>query len=88
MPKPATGSVRWVNGVAIARIRVTREERASFPMPTCTTDDEAQERSKLLADVAKRLRGTTASEEQARDALKLVAAAAPRSTFTTVPSAR
>jgi len=79
MPKPATGSVRWVNGVAIARIRVTREERASFPMPTCTTDDEAQERSKLLADVAKRLRGTTASEEQARDALKLVAAAAPRS---------
>jgi integrase len=79
MPKPATGSVRWFNGVASARIRVTSDKRATFVMPTCTTEAEADGRAKLLADVAKRLRGTSLTEEQAHEALKLVAAASERS---------
>jgi integrase len=79
VPKPATGSVRWFNGVASARVRATSDKRVSFVMPACTTEGEADERAQLLAIVAKRLRATTVPEEQVLEALKLVAEAAPRS---------
>lgn len=54
--KQAKGHVRWFNGVAVARIRVTSEVRESFAMPTCKTDAQAAERAQLLADDAKRMR--------------------------------
>jgi integrase len=78
MPKPATGNVRWVGGVAVARITVVSDRREDFRMPSCTTEADARERSKLLASIAKRLRLATADEETKRKALELVAAATAR----------
>lgn len=76
MPKQAKGHVRWVNGAAIARIRITGELRVSFPLPNCSTEREATERSELLATLAKRMRAAQMEPEQARKDLALVAAAA------------
>lgn len=76
MPKLATEHVRWVNGVAVARIRITR---ASFSMPSSRTDTEAAERSRVLAEVAKRMRPTGVELERACRALEMIAAASPRS---------
>lgn len=78
MPKQATGNVRWVGGVAVARISVTSDRREDFRMPNCTTEADARERSKLLASIAKRMRLATADDETKSKALELVAAASAR----------
>jgi integrase len=79
MPKPASGHVRWVNGQAIARIRVTSDRREDFALPTCSTESEARERSQLLASVAKRLRSVQTDSDTKRRALEMVANTAKRS---------
>ena len=78
MAKQATGHIRWFNGIATARIRITNDVRESFALSTCRTDDEAGERALLLADVAKRMRLAGIELEKARTALEMVATASPR----------
>jgi len=79
VPKKATGHVRWVNGVAIARISVTATKRESFPMPTCTSETEARERSELLATIAKKLRATAVALDLVHKVLGVVASSPARS---------
>jgi integrase len=79
MPKRATGHVRWVNGVAVARISVTATKRESLPMPTCTNDAEARERSELLATIAKKLRATAVAQDLVMKVLGVVASSPARS---------
>lgn len=79
MAKQATGHVRWFNGVAGARIRVTNEVRETFTLPACRTEAEAAERARLLAEVAKRMRDAGVELDRARTMLEKVAGASPRS---------
>lgn len=80
MPRKATGHVRWINGVATARIRITSDVRESFALPNCKSDQEAHERARMLAEVAQRLRRAQAGLERSREALKNIAgASSPRS---------
>ena len=79
MAKQATGHVRWFNGIASARIRVTSEVREAFALPNCPTDEAADERALLLADVAKRMRQSGVDLDKARQALHMIVGASPRS---------
>src|SRR5688572_8244676 len=56
MPREAKGEVRWSGGEASARITIQGRERKSFPLPTCKTENEADERAALLAALAQRFR--------------------------------
>ncbi len=56
MPKVAVGEVRWTAEGPVARITMLGKERASFLMSACKTEDEATQRSKLLASLAARFR--------------------------------
>lgn len=78
MPKIATGHVRWVNGQAVARIRVTSSSRIDFVLPTCVTHAEALERSRQLAAIARRMRAAQADEPTKRKVLDTIASATPR----------
>jgi len=79
MPREAKGHVRWVNGIAIARIRVTPQARQDFALPTCTTEAEAQQRARVLADVARKMRPAGVELAKARKALEMIAGASARS---------
>ena len=78
MGKQATGHVRWFNGVATARIRITNDVRESFALWACRTDEEASERALLLADVARRMPLASIELDKARSALEMIATASPR----------
>lgn len=54
MPRVATGSVYWSRGQAFARL--TLDERVHVKLPTCTTQEQAEERKRILADMAMELR--------------------------------
>lgn len=58
MGRPASGEVRWRGRQWTARIMLGGEkrERRTFPLPTCKTKDQADERARLLSDIAARLR--------------------------------
>jgi len=79
MARQATGHVRCFNGIATARIRITKDAREGFAMPSCKTEAEAAERAQLLAEVAKRMRRADVLPEKARTLLENIAGASPRS---------
>ncbi|MFW6087882.1 MAG: tyrosine-type recombinase/integrase, partial [Myxococcota bacterium] len=56
MPRKATGSIRFRNGKWEARVTVGPSKRPSFQLPTCRSEEAAQERANLLAELAQRLR--------------------------------
>ncbi len=75
MGRTRTGQVRWRNGKATARITLGTK-RPTFPLPTCATDDEANARATLLAELADKL--TRAEQlEHAPLLLRKAAIAAP-----------
>jgi len=55
MAKPATGSVRQVNGVWVARVRLRGEDKPSFALPWAASENAAKERANMLARVARQL---------------------------------
>jgi hypothetical protein len=58
MPRKATGSFRWRNGVCYSRITLGPKDRPAFALPTCRTDEEARARRDILADLADKLRAS------------------------------
>jgi hypothetical protein len=54
LPREATGTVRFSGGVWSARVRLNAQQRKTFDLPTCATEDDAQERARVLARLAKR----------------------------------
>jgi integrase len=56
MPRKATGSIRWRNGVAYARITLGPNNRPGIALRTCRTQPEAEARQQLLAGLAEKLR--------------------------------
>jgi integrase len=88
MAKRATGHVRWFDGIAVARIRVTSAARQSFALPSCRTDGEARERARLLAEVANQMRLVGVEKDKAQKALEMLASATPRSLPNAVAVAR
>lgn len=56
MPRKATGSIRWRNGVAYARVTLGPGDRPGIALPTCRTQGEAEARQVILADLATKLR--------------------------------
>jgi integrase len=75
--RKATGEIRWKGKLATSRIR-TFGERETFELPHARTDEDARERSALLADVAKRFRLAAVDRVQAAEALRLIAGASPK----------
>src|SRR5262245_56743198 len=74
MPNIAKGEVRFNGRVWVARVTLRGKDRASFELPTSSSEDEARERASLLAQLAQRLRAaTTVTPERARKALDFVA---------------
>ena len=64
-----------VRGVAVARITLRGRERSSFPLPTCKTQEQADDRAALLAGLARRFRraGVTVDDPRARPLLEMAA---------------
>lgn len=58
MPRFATGSVRWRNGRAYARVTLGPKDRPEILLTTCKSGDEdkARERARILAEIARQLR--------------------------------
>ena len=56
MPRQATGSVRHRGGRWLARVTLGPNDRPSFPLPSCKTEEAARERLAVLVDIATRLR--------------------------------
>ncbi len=56
MPREAKGEVRWSADGAAARVTLKGRDRKTFPLPTCKTEAEADERAALLASLALRFR--------------------------------
>jgi integrase len=56
MPKLAEGELRWSANGAVARITLKGRDRKPFALPTCRTKAEAEERKRILADLARRFR--------------------------------
>lgn len=80
MPRfESTGEVRQNADGSFSTVVRTFEKRETFRLPTCSTWPEAEERSKVLASVAKRMRDVGCSPTQGREALNLLAAASERS---------
>lgn len=77
--KAGNGTCPGFNGIASARIRVTSKVREAFALPNCPTDEAADERALLLADVARRMRHCGVDLDKARQALQMIAGASPRS---------
>jgi integrase len=50
-----SGGWRWIKGRRYARVRVTANQRPSIPLVACTTDEEADARTELIAFVANKL---------------------------------
>ncbi len=80
MPRhETTGEVRKDSlGNYSTRIRAFGR-REPFDLPTCTDDPTAEDRSTLLAKIAKQLKLAGANEARSLEALRLVAAASERS---------
>jgi hypothetical protein len=57
MPRQPTGNVYESYGRWYARVTIGPDQRPSFALPTCTTEDQARERLALLAGLATKLRG-------------------------------
>lgn len=79
MSREATGEVRCSSDGAYSTLIRTFEKRETFQLPTCKTKDEADERSKLLGAVAKRMRLADCNRKQSKEALTLIANASSRS---------
>ncbi len=78
MAKKATGEIRWKGTLATTRVR-SFEGRETFELPHARSDEEARERSAVVADYAQRFRAaTTVNRAQALEALKLIAGASAR----------
>lgn len=56
MPKPNEGELRWTSRGPVARITMKGRHRKPFALTSCTTKPAAEERKRLLADLAARLR--------------------------------
>lgn len=74
MPKEAKGEVRWGADGATTRITIKGRERETFAMPSVKTPAEAEERSALLASMARSFR--RAGVIDSRDARRLLETAA------------
>ncbi len=77
MRHEAAGEVRFSGGVATTRVRAFGK-RETFRMPTCKTENEASNRSKLLARIAKRMAKANVDPAVGMKTLEEIAAASPR----------
>lgn len=50
-----TGGWRWIRGHRYARVRITKSLRPTIPLSACSTDEEADARAALIAEVANKL---------------------------------
>ncbi|MBN1605090.1 MAG: tyrosine-type recombinase/integrase [Polyangiaceae bacterium] len=72
MPKRATGSVTFGDdGIARTRVTLQGQNRRVFELPSCKTEQQALDRSELLAEQAKRLRKAGHTGSKAADTLLL-----------------
>lgn len=56
MARQATGSVRHRGGRWLARVRLGPDDRRTYPLPSCKTEEAARERLAVLVEVLTRLR--------------------------------
>jgi integrase len=57
MARKSTGTKYKSRGIWYACITVAQRKRESFAMPTCKTEEQAEERKNIVNDVVQRLRG-------------------------------
>jgi integrase len=69
MPNTAKGHVTLRDGVWETRITLQGQNKKTFKLPTCRAEEDAQERSALLAQQAKRLRQSRHLGSKAADVL-------------------
>jgi len=75
MPNPSTGTLYWTDEGPVARITIGKGKRESYPLPTCKTEPEAEQRKGLLASMANQFRKAGIIETpDARELLKQAAA--------------
>lgn len=78
MPREPKGEVCWTDVGPVARVTIEGRERQRFELPTCRTEQEADERAELLAGLARRFRkaGVIRTPDAAQ-LLQLAATSAP-----------
>jgi len=52
MPNPSAGEVRWTSEGPVARITIKGKKRDTFPLSTCKTQEDAEERCGVVARLA------------------------------------
>jgi hypothetical protein len=71
MPKESSGNVYQARGKWYARIRVAPGDRRLVPLPTCTSEEQADARKVLLLELVGRMRDKSIATETIARAVKL-----------------